>query len=251
MIIYERTYPVNVYETDIKGELSPVSLFNFFQDIAGRNASQLGFGRENLMASRNIWVLSRMSVEIEKMPFHWSDIKIKTWPRGTDGIFAVRDFEITSDSGEVIVSAASSWVVVDFDTRRLQRPDKALSDLNIEFPEKRAMEKNAIKINALPSAGNTIIEYKVTISDLDINQHVNNAMYLKWALNSYGIEYITSHSPVAIDVNYLNEGHLEDTVFITSAPDPENKNIFYHSVTRKGTETELCRIRLKWKEANQ
>jgi len=250
MIIFERTYPVNVYETDIKEELSLVSLFDFFQDIAGRNASQLGFGREHLMANGNFWVLSRMSVRIDKMPCLWSEINVKTWPRGTDGIFAVRDFEVTSATGEQLIAATSSWVIVDFHTRHLQRPDKTLSDLNIEFPDKRVMDENAVKIHSLPPENNTVEGYKVTLSDLDVNQHVNNAMYIKWIYNTYSKEYIDSHSPATIDVNYINEGLYGDDICIITAPDPAEKDTFYHSVSRKNTNQELCRIRLKLKEAN-
>ncbi len=44
MLIFERKYPVNVFDTDITGKLSPGALFNYFQDLAGRHASHLGFG---------------------------------------------------------------------------------------------------------------------------------------------------------------------------------------------------------------
>ncbi len=117
MIIHERKYSINVYETDINGHLSLVSLFDLFQDIAGRHASELGFGREHLMTNHNFWVLSRLSARIEKMPDQWDEVIVRTWPRGTDGIFAIRDLEVLTPSGEKLVLASSSWVVVDFETR--------------------------------------------------------------------------------------------------------------------------------------
>ncbi|HNX67019.1 MAG TPA: thioesterase, partial [Bacteroidales bacterium] len=91
MIIHERNYSVNVCQADIKEQLSLYGLFDLFQDIAGRHASILGFGREHLMINRNFWVLSRLSARISSMPAQWSDVTLRTWPRGTDGIFAIRD----------------------------------------------------------------------------------------------------------------------------------------------------------------
>lgn len=35
MTVYERKYPVNIFNTDLTGRLSPGGLFNFFEDIAG------------------------------------------------------------------------------------------------------------------------------------------------------------------------------------------------------------------------
>ncbi len=248
MIIYERTYPVNVFETDLTGNLSLVSMFDFFQDIAGRNASQLGFGREHLMTGGNIWVLSRMSVRIDSMPVMWSEVKLRTWPRGTDGIFAVRDFEISDADDKVLIKASSSWLVIDFQTRRLQRPDKALSELNLKFPDRRAMEENAVKVNDMPEGEARVNELTASICDLDINQHVNNAMFIKWICDTYPKEFFGTHSPVSADVNYINEAHFGDSISITTIADPADTQAFYHSVIRKDTNTELCRIRIQWTE---
>ncbi|MBE0678753.1 MAG: hypothetical protein IH592_08305, partial [Bacteroidales bacterium] len=51
MTVYERKYAVNIFNTDLTGRLSPGGLFNFFEDIAGRHAVELGWGRDNLMSN--------------------------------------------------------------------------------------------------------------------------------------------------------------------------------------------------------
>jgi hypothetical protein len=71
MILFERKYPVNVFNTDLTGRLSPGALFSFFEDLAGRHAAELGWGRDDLMASGGyFWALSRMIVKIERLPIH-------------------------------------------------------------------------------------------------------------------------------------------------------------------------------------
>jgi medium-chain acyl-[acyl-carrier-protein] hydrolase len=250
MIIYERNYSIDVYQTDIKEQLSLVSLFDLFQDIAGRNASVLGFGREHLMENHNIWVLSRLSARISVMPVMWSDVVLRTWPRGTDGIFAVRDFEMFSASGEKLVVATSSWVILDYGTRRLQRPDKALSFLNQDFPDKRSMDENALKVGSLPDAGKIVSDHLTTTSDIDINMHVNNAMYIKWICDAYTPEFINTHIPEAIDVNYISECLYGDKVSVITVPDTGVDNSFIHSVIKNEKETEMCRVRLKWRGNN-
>ncbi|MCU0376904.1 MAG: thioesterase [Bacteroidales bacterium] len=248
MIIYERKYPVNVFDTDIRGRLSPGSLFNYFQDLAGRHASLLGFGREHLITNGFFWVLSRMVVKIERMPRTWEEVTIRTWPRGTDAIFALRDLEMFDAGGNRIVGASSSWVIVDLETRKVQRPDRALSFLNAQYPGQRALEVNAGKVPALQSNSNKLTRLTAQLDDMDINDHVNNARYIHWVTNSYDMEFIGAHIPETVEVNYLSEGHQGDAINILTSGADEEGNSFIHSVIREADHAELCRLRIKWKE---
>lgn len=248
MIVYERKYPVNVFDTDIRGRLSPGSLFNYFQDLAGRHASLLGFGREHLIANGYFWVLSRMLVKIERMPQTWDEVTVRTWPRGTDAIFALRDLEMYDAGGNRIAGASSSWVIVDLETRKVQRPDRALSFLNAQYPEQRALEANAGKVPALQGDSNRLTRLTAQLDDVDVNNHVNNARYIHWVTNSYDKAFIETYIPDTVEVNYLSEGHQGDEINIHTTGMNDGDYSFIHSVTREADHAELCRIRIKWKE---
>lgn len=248
MVILERKYAINVFDTDHTGRLGLVSLFNFFQDLAGRHASLLGFGREHLMTNGFFWVLSRISVEIDKMPSQWEEVTIRTWPRGTESIFALRDFDVYNTSGQKIAAASSSWVVVDHQTRKLQRPDRALSHLNSSFPEMRALNTNAAKVPPVPQETRSVREIIASTTDIDVNMHVNNANYIQWICNSYDPEYITNHVAQSVEVNYLSEGRHGDVAGIISASEDHNRESMIHSIVRKSDNTELCRMRVRWRE---
>lgn len=247
MIVFERRYPVNVYNTGFNNRLSLVSLFDFFQDLAGRHASELHFGRDDLMNNGTIWVLSRITVEIKRLPALWDEVILRTWPRGTEAIFALRDFEMYDSEGAVkIAGASSSWVVVDYNTRKVQRPDRALSHLNAKFPETKALGYNAVKIPVIAEQQKTVHELHVTTADIDVNMHVNNASYIRWAANCYDMDFLGRHHPVTVDVNYLSEGLPGDRVQIFTAPDPSGEEAFIHSVVRLHDRAELSRIRITW-----
>ncbi len=248
MLIFERNYPVNVFDTDITGRLSPGALFNYFQDLAGRHASQLGFGREHLMTNGFFWVLARMTVKIERMPLTWDEVTVRTWPRGTDSIYAIRDLEMYDAEGRRLAGASSSWVIVDYETRKVQRPDRALSFLNAQFPEEKALESNAGKIPPMAAGDHQVTSLKAKLGDLDVNLHVNNALYIYWVMNCYEPEFISIFTPDLIEVNYLSEGHRDDMVNIITKAGDDRSAPFIHSVVRENDRTELCRLRIHWRE---
>ena len=248
MIIFERKYSVNVFNTDLTGRLSSGAVFNFFEDIAGRHAVELGWGRDDLMTNGLFWALSRMVVKVERLPMTWDDVTLRTWPRGTETIFALRDLEMYNAEGKRLAAASSSWVIVDYNTRKAQRPDKMLSNLNNRFPEERALDTNARKVPPLPAGEHEMTRLKVKLDDIDVNRHVNNARYVHWAVNCYDPEFIISHTPDTIEVNYIMEGHQNEMINIFTGRSDETGSTFIHSVTRESDGSELCRLRMSWKE---
>jgi medium-chain acyl-[acyl-carrier-protein] hydrolase len=150
--------------------------------------------------------------------------------------------------GKRIVAASSSWVILDYNTRKVQRPDKALSFLNATFPETRALPANAAKVLPLPAENLTISEMTASLCDIDVNLHVNNARYIHWVTGTYETDFITTHAPQTAEVNYLAEGYRGDRINIITAAVNGSINDFIHSVIRVSDNCELCRIRIKWRE---
>jgi medium-chain acyl-[acyl-carrier-protein] hydrolase len=248
MIVFERKYPVNIFNTDLTGRLSPGALFNFFEDLAGRHATVLGWGHHDMMSTGFFWALSRMVVKIESLPMAMDEVTIRTWPRGTETIYALRDLEMYDASGKRLAGASSSWIIVDYNTRRVQRPDRALAGLNARFPEERALDTNARKVPSLPPGNNSVTSLKARLDDIDVNRHVNNARYIYWATNCYDEEFIISHMPDIIEVNYLMESHHGDGIKILTGAVDKHDRSFIHSIIRESDSAELCRLRINWKE---
>ena len=47
------------------------------------------------------------------LPLWGETIIVKTWPRGTDKLFALRDYEVRYPDGRSIALATSSWLIID------------------------------------------------------------------------------------------------------------------------------------------
>jgi len=243
-----KEYFVHVYETGPDGRLNLHSLFNYLQDIASEHAIKLGFGREDLIKKNHFWVLSRIYAEIYELPAWEDSILVKTWPTGTDKMFAMRNYEINFPDGRPIASSVSSWLIVDRTTKRIQRPDDILLRYNTDNEKTVSSVRSSVKLTGPAGSGKLSDAFNVKISDLDINLHTNNANYMKWVTDIYDLNFITNHQPCSAEINYLAESMFNDEIIIRTSPDPADNNYYDHSVIRKSDEKELCRIRIEWKE---
>jgi acyl-ACP thioesterase len=251
LLILEKEYPVHVYDTGPDGKASLYSLFNFMQDIASEHAVTLGFGRDDLLKDNHFWVLSRMYAEIADLPY-WNDkIIVKTWPNGTDKLFAMRNYEISFPGGKSVASALSSWLIVDRTTKRIQRPGDLLIHFHSEMSSENSSVRAAGKLawspeNAIASPG-----FRVKISDLDVNLHTNNVNYLKWVSDTYDINFVMNHIPRSVEINYLAESVFNDEIIIMTSNEGNNESVYNHSVFRTGDDKELCRISIRWEKGNE
>jgi acyl-ACP thioesterase len=246
----KKEYAVHVYETGPDGRLNLYSLFDYFQDIASDHAVKLGYGRDELMKKNNFWVLSRIYSEIITWPLCGETINIRTWPRGTERLFALRDFEVRNSDGKIIARATSSWLIVDMETRRIRKPDSEVSKYNTLLSVDKALPRNAIKLGPADQNGRRTQQFSVRISDLDINLHTNNARYLKWVTDSYDLDFTLKNVPFSAEINYLAESHFNDFIAIVISREKDNRNEFNHSIIRISDNTEICRLRIKWKNNN-
>ena len=228
-------YPIKSYETDRNGKMTWHSFFHYLQESAYLNAQENDFGYEFLERENAYWVLTRVLVQLDKMP-KWTDtVEIKTWPRGADGLFAVRDFNISVD-GEQMGRVTTYWMIVDKETRRPKRLDD-YDFLQAKFIEDKAFPDQLNKINS--DGDFHIIDHrKVYASDLDVNGHVNNAAYVRWVMDAYS----SKNKKVLreFEINFLGELMLNDEFDVMQLGADEQ---FYYTLKNmKGRD--ICRARL-------
>lgn len=211
---YTESFAVPCYFTDCNCRLRPVSFMDMCQDIAGHAAIDLNFGDDRLMFENNaVWVLVRMKVEFIKAPQRWQRVLLETWHRGLQSIFFVRDYSLKDSEGDVLAVASSSWVVMDIDSRRVLRSDR-VSAIPVE-PQcmEVAMEDIPEKIVLPEDAQPTLVAtHRVNYSDVDYNQHANNARYTAWAMDAVPEDVVYNTALKEILINFNKEIRPGQTV---------------------------------------
>ncbi len=245
-LLFERTFFIHTYEIDAEGRVHVLSLLNFLQDAAAGHAARLGFSVPDLVKRGLTWVLSRYRVSVERYPRFFEEVAVATWPSGLERSFALRDFEISDDRG-ILLRATSSWMLLDLETKRPVRADEHL-------PAAMVLDRRAVA-DAFPpipqlGAAEREARFRVARRDLDMNRHVNNVVYIHWALEAVDEAVAAAMRPVDIEISYRAEAFYGDEIVSTAGSADEEAagsgEAFLHRITRASDGTELARLRTRW-----
>jgi len=181
----------------------------FFQEVASNHAVDLGGGYEALIARGLFWALSRLNVEIARMP-HWGEIiKIETWPCGNEGLFFRRDFIVYDKDQHIIVRGVSGWLLVAVSTLRPQRP----SQLGIDLPVNKGKKSLAqFPERIITHTTQVVFRKTVAYNEIDQNLHVNNTRYLDWATDCFQLKHYEDCKLCDFSLEFLSETHWGDEI---------------------------------------
>jgi acyl-ACP thioesterase len=218
MDIWQETFPVGFAAVDRSDCVTLAGIFDFFQEAAIRHAEDRGVGRDAMNQSGQAWVLSRISGVVNRRPRQGEIITVRTWPRGWERLFAVRDYDIRDESGVPLVRGRSFWLILDINKRRPLRPQALMTTL----PSNEGMDVlsgGAVELKPredLRKAG----ERRAAYSDIDYNGHVNNARYVQWIQDIMENEDLEQPRRMRLDINYLSEVKPGDITGLWMAPIP-------------------------------
>ena len=210
----------------------------YMQEAAYYHAEHFGLGHSHLSSLNMAWVLSRMRVEVDRLPKWGETVKLRTWPSGRDRLFYYRDFEITDGDGKRLMQASTAWFIIDYIKRERILPDWwTTSGLPIGpkvFTSKLGRLKSCGCVGGEPMS--------VNYGDLDQNGHVSNIRYVEWILNGLPLEFYQTHTVQSLEVNYLAEAVYGHSVSICGKHDGQTIN---HGIIADGTD--LFRAQSVWK----
>ena len=106
------------FHVDFTGRLTMGVLGNHLLNCAGFHASDRGFGIATLNEDNYTWVLSRLAIELDEMPFQYEDFTIWTWVENVYRLFTDRNFALLDKDGKKIGYARSVWAMINLNTRK-------------------------------------------------------------------------------------------------------------------------------------
>ncbi len=220
--IYSQDWEINFMQCTPNGSLRYTDLCNMLQLTAAAHSESGGFSFVDMQEYNQAWVLSRMRLEITKLP-KWKDIiTIKTWINSLENSRSVRTLEVLVN-GEKCIGVETFWAVFNTKTRRPEGMVLA-HDHCEKYPENRATSQPFSKIE-IDESKELLFERKVVLSDLDIVNHVNNVKYLEWCIDVIDEDIMLHKSIASLDMNFMKELSLGEVVAIYETNE-ENQTIF-------------------------
>lgn len=200
--VYTETFLLRPAQCDMKNAWKPSAILEMMQDTAGMHSILLGVDRDTMLANGEgtVWVITRLKLEMTRMPKAGEQITIETYPTPMRHMFCPRSHIFRDADGVQIGSANSLWVTMDVETRRITKSDFVAAHL----PDNSDLQPAAGTPATVRALAGEVTEDTVTpqYTDLDVNEHVNNTKYLDWCCNALGIETMQNMCLMHFDVNY-------------------------------------------------
>ncbi|MBL1213061.1 MAG: acyl-ACP thioesterase [Ignavibacteriae bacterium] len=240
---FEHKYFIHYYDIDKNRKATITSLMRYFEDIAILHSESRGLGLDYYDENNVGWFLYKWDIQISEYPNFADTITLITEPKAYKGFYANREYTILGDD-KMLGKINTLWIFMD--TAKM-RPKK----INTEMHDNFWLDSNADGINKLDDLEtlNTplvVKQFDVRQSDIDTNNHVNNRVYIDWALETVPIEIKETGTLKSLKVTYMKQLSYGDSIEACSEMIEENSSVkFIHSI--RSNSKEYCRLQSTWK----
>lgn len=206
---------VEPFHVDFTGRIFMGVLGNHLLNAAGNHSQRRGWGIGALNETSHTWVLSRLSIEMMRMPEQYERCSIRTWVESVMKLFTNRNFSIHDAQGSPIGYARSVWAMIDMQTRR---PCDLLSLYDGDILKYVVSEED----NVCPIEGHGRFRFRdaqfvrsidTYYSDVDINGHINSIKYIEHILDLFPRESFV-RGIRRFEIAYKNESYMGDTLHL-------------------------------------
>ena len=211
MLPYRKEFQVAAQDVDVTRHQALPAFGSCLLNTAGQAADQLGVGLEHLYRRGLAWVLSRLHLEMERLPMVDEKIVVETWVSDCARLVTGRNFRVVSADGQVVAQATSLWSVINLATRRpvdlLQMVD--MTPFIVEQTFAVPAPPRIDDLQGEPTAMHT-----VRYSDIDFNAHTNSMKYVQWMLDTLDIQQFEHRHIAVFDINYTHEAVFGEQIAI-------------------------------------
>lgn len=209
---YSKTYFLTAGECNPQGEMPVTLLASRFIEIATLHANELDFGYRRLMETGDVWVLSRLTIEMERLPEINTPYSVSTWVESVNRHFSERNFEVRDADGAVLGYGRSVWMAINIKDRSMASL-AALDSLYAVINDKLCPVEKIKRFTPLDIDEHVrSSRYTFRYCDCDFNRHVNTVRYIELFLNQWTMEFFDRHRIKRLDIAFLHEEHFGNEV---------------------------------------
>lgn len=210
--MFSKTYRVGPSDSDQNLNAKISALFVYMQDVAMEHAEDLHIGKAATMDKGLIWVITRYSLSINRLPKYLEEITVSTYCGDNMKFIFPRYYEIKDNKGNILVTASVTWMVLHKATHQVHfNPFNGLL-----LPTEHYEGEEPLPIKIQPQEASLIDTRRVRNSDVDINGHLNNTRYIEYLTDSHDYDFYQTREVKHIVLEYKKEIKINQTVEIYS-----------------------------------
>ena len=245
-MIYSHDLAIPYSAINISGKIKPDWLLNQFQDAASYQCHQLGISGFDMAPKQLKWVVAQYQIQIHGKLDWLTPITLKTWRAPWKNLYEVRKFSITPINGSPIVTATGVWILIKASN---SKPVRLSPNIPEHLMESTSQPVDIIKDRQVIETPDHESEFQVRVHDLDLNQHVNNVVYLRWAVESLPVPHSFTYTPVDCQISYLKECFYPDSILSRIKMDfSESGLLTRHSIIGKNNKNLLANLSIAWEK---
>ena len=245
--IFRKQFEVDSKEINKQGHLNPVTLLDYFNDIAGDHSKSAGYPLDQLFKKGYAWVLLNWNICINHWPQSKDTVQAQTWISTIKRAFANREFILENQHNQILVRATSKWIFYNIIKKR---PVRIRQDFAQQWPIENAQNLNTLQFKISP---NQDADQQKTLDiqkkDIDILQHVHNSYYLQWILEMISNEISGNAILKQIQIDYHHELKYLGYFFFKQHTEyryQDNEAIYYHNVWDLGNNRKASTLITRW-----
>ena len=208
--MYSLNYKVTTSCCDSRGRLKLFSALQMMQDCSEMWMESEPAVRQYFAAQNMAQLLASRQVEVLRVPRFRDNLTVTTSVFEMQAMFGFRNTFIYDSQGQPCYRTWSMGAFVDRTTGKLKRVDPAVA-ATLHLDPKLEMDYRDRRIHLPKTEGQTVAPVRVLRSDIDYNRHVNNANYIRMALDLLP----DSFEPTALRVEYRQPAKLGDVLLPT------------------------------------
>ncbi|MCI9049379.1 MAG: hypothetical protein HFF37_03150 [Coprobacillus sp.] len=191
---------IEVCDADYMGEYKLYHLFNHFTNIATENAMKINMWNKDMFYQYG-WVIAKQTLTLHQ-PIKIDDVLELSTVIAKGSFVAFPRYYFIKKDGKEIGRCSSIWTLIDIKKRRIVSPKK----IGINIPEvQHYFHLDTPKTISLDLPLHCVMKRQVLYSDIDTNQHMNNARYIEWALDTIDYQVYKKYFIKELSIHYKKE----------------------------------------------
>jgi len=214
---YTEKQIIAYYECDANNKIKISNIMRRAQQLCAMQMNYLQLEYEKLLESNMVFLLSKIGIIIYEMPYGNQRVTASTTPIGTEKAIFIRETNFEDENGKPLITIQTDWLLADPATRRIIRPQSFFEKYSMPIGERKYQNNICAQKYIRPPHFDASYKKEVKYSDIDCNQHLNNAVYGDIVCDSLPHEHIFKKQLNTLFISFKNEARLGETIEISVA----------------------------------